>query len=107
MKKRGLIFFALVALALGAGMSRAADEFPGKPIQLIVPYGAGGLTDIAARVVAEKMGKILGTNMLVMNKPGAGTRATRESSAAGGAPQGGARGERAAAVQAVMPPGSF
>jgi tripartite-type tricarboxylate transporter receptor subunit TctC len=73
MKKLGMIVAALAVLAFSAVVSRAADEFPGKPIQLIVPYGAGGLTDLAARMVAERMGKILRNSILVVNKAGAGT----------------------------------
>ena len=71
MRKLGIIFVTAIALAFTAGISRAADEYPTKPIQLIVPYGAGGLTDSIARLVAEKMGKILGTSIMVISKPGA------------------------------------
>ena len=71
MRKLGIIFMAVVVLGFAAVISRAADEYPNKPIQLIVPYGAGGLTDTMARLVAEKMGKILGTSILVVSKPGA------------------------------------
>jgi len=73
MKKLGTIVVALAVLACTAVVSRAAAEYPSKPIQLIVPYGAGGLTDIAARMVAERMGKILRNSILVVNKVGAGT----------------------------------
>jgi len=73
MKKLSAIVTAAAVLAFTAVVSRAADEAPGKPIQLIVPYGAGGLTDLAARMVAERMGKILRNTILVINKAGAGT----------------------------------
>ena len=73
MKSTGLIITSVFALTLATGFSRAAESFPSKPIHLIVPYGAGGLTDIAARAVGEKMGKILGNSVLVENKAGAGT----------------------------------
>src|SRR3990172_5650296 len=71
--KKTIVFAAVVAMTFAAGLSRAAENFPQKPIQLIVPYGAGGLTDIAARAVGERMGKILGSSVLVVNKAGAGT----------------------------------
>src|SRR3990172_717630 len=71
--KKTIVFAAVVAMTFAAGLSRAAENFPQKPIQLIVPYGAGGLTDIAARAVGERMGKILGNSVLVVNKAGAGT----------------------------------
>jgi len=70
-RKLGIIFVTAIVVAFTAGVSRAADEYPNKPIQLIVPYGAGGLTDSMARLVSEKMGKILGTSILVVSKPGA------------------------------------
>ncbi|UZG44389.1 Bug family tripartite tricarboxylate transporter substrate binding protein [Caldimonas thermodepolymerans] len=47
--------------------------FPSKPIQWIVPYAAGGGTDIVARTVAEQMGAALGQTIVVDNKPGANT----------------------------------
>jgi len=72
-RKLGAIFIAIVGIALAAPGSRAADEYPNKPIQLICPYGAGGLTDIVARMVGEKMSKILGSSIQVINKPGGGT----------------------------------
>jgi tripartite-type tricarboxylate transporter receptor subunit TctC len=50
----------------------AADEYPNKPIQLICPYAPGGITDLAARALAEKMGEYVGQPVLVVNKPGAG-----------------------------------
>lgn len=73
MKKFVVVVFALTVLCSAAFGSFAADSDMGKPMQLIVPYGAGGLTDIAARLVAERMGKILQNKILVVNKPGAGT----------------------------------
>ena len=71
--RKTIVFAAVVAMTFAAGLSRAAENFPQKPIQLIVPYGAGGLTDIAARAVGERMGKILGSSVLVVNKAGAVT----------------------------------
>jgi tripartite-type tricarboxylate transporter receptor subunit TctC len=73
MKKLSMVAIAVAVLAFTTVVARAADEFPSKPIQLIVPYGAGGLTDLAARMVAERMGKILRNSILVVNKAGAGT----------------------------------
>ncbi|HSV60182.1 MAG TPA: tripartite tricarboxylate transporter substrate binding protein [Variovorax sp.] len=59
----------LAALALHAWAS--AQDFPRKPITLVVPYAAGGGTDVVARSLAEQMSKQLGQPVIVDNKPGA------------------------------------
>jgi tripartite-type tricarboxylate transporter receptor subunit TctC len=63
-----------VAFALGlAGNSAGAQDaaYPNRPIKLIVGFGAGGSTDVAARIMAQKMGEILGQTVLVENRTGA------------------------------------
>jgi tripartite-type tricarboxylate transporter receptor subunit TctC len=62
--------FAL-SLAFGTGGTTAAD-YPTRPIRLVVGFGAGGPTDIPARFIADKLGPLLGQQVLVENKPGAG-----------------------------------
>lgn len=61
---------AIVACA-GTSFAQTASGFPQKPITLIVPWAAGGFTDIYARKVAEKMSHSLGQPVIVDNKPGA------------------------------------
>ena len=58
-------------LALGAG-SAMASNWPDKPITLVVPYSAGGPTDVVARLIAVPMGQSLGQSVLVENTVGAG-----------------------------------
>ena len=49
-----------------------AQEFPSRPIKLIVPFPAGGGIDVTARVVAQSLGNVLGQQILVQNQGGAG-----------------------------------
>jgi tripartite-type tricarboxylate transporter receptor subunit TctC len=56
-----------VAVAAGA----MAAEYPTRPIQVVVPYPAGGSTDLAARIVTDAMAKTLNAPIVIMNRPGA------------------------------------
>ncbi len=70
-----LIFAVGVGLALGAINANAqssAQSYPSKPVRLVVPFPAGGATDIFARVLSQKMGDKLGQSVVVENRPGAG-----------------------------------
>ena len=49
-----------------------AQTFPSKPLKLVVPYAAGGVGDVTARLVAQKMSEDLGQAVVIENKPGAG-----------------------------------
>lgn len=59
------------ALALGAAMPAVLAQ-SSKPIRLVVPFPAGGATDLFARTLSQKMGERLGTSIVIDNKPGAG-----------------------------------
>ncbi|ALM86490.1 tripartite tricarboxylate transporter substrate binding protein [Bordetella sp. N] len=60
------------ALLTGPGLASAADRYPDHAIRLIVPFAAGGGTDIMARIIAQDVGKELGQTIVVENRPGAG-----------------------------------
>ena len=62
----------LIAASLAIALPARADTWPSKPIKLIVPYAPGGTTDVVARMVAEYLGKRLGQNIIVDNRPGKG-----------------------------------
>jgi tripartite-type tricarboxylate transporter receptor subunit TctC len=72
-----ILLSAAFGLALnGVG---AAQDYPSRPITLVVPYAAGGGNDVMARIVAEKMSKSLGQQIVIENKGGAGgSIATRQ-----------------------------
>src|SRR5690606_17809551 len=55
------------------GLAAQAQDYPARPIEWVVPYQAGGGTDIVARTVAERMSKSLGQSIVIANKPGAAT----------------------------------
>lgn len=63
----------LVALALEAAVGPvAAQPYPSRPIRAIVPFGAGGATDVLVRIVASRLGEALGQQVAVDNRTGAG-----------------------------------
>ncbi len=72
MKMQPLLRIGLAALALGLGHAGAAQGYPDKPIQLIVPYAVGGTTDLLGRIVANALGANLKQPIVVENRPGAG-----------------------------------
>ena len=72
MHRRSIALAALFAVAAATGSAQAQAQWPAKPITYIVPFGAGGTTDVLARLVTLKAGPALGTTFVIENKPGAG-----------------------------------
>ena len=70
--KRIALSVLLSTLSIVSGNSFAQADYPNKPIRLIVPFPAGGATDILARVVASKLSERLKWVVVADNKPGAG-----------------------------------
>jgi tripartite-type tricarboxylate transporter receptor subunit TctC len=66
-------FVFAVALALSAATVAAqADNYPSKPVRVIVPYGPGGIADVTMRMVAQNLGQHFGQQFFIENRPGAG-----------------------------------
>src|SRR4051794_30766258 len=63
----------LIAVAAAPCIHAQAPAYPTKPIRMIVPFAPGGNTDIIARVFAPKMGEILGQQIVIENRGGAGS----------------------------------
>jgi tripartite-type tricarboxylate transporter receptor subunit TctC len=69
--RRLALGLALAALAVAA-VPAAAQTYPTRPVRMILPFGAGGVADITARVVAERLGDKVGQRFIIENMPGAG-----------------------------------
>jgi tripartite-type tricarboxylate transporter receptor subunit TctC len=70
MKRRHLLGAALAAALPFPGR---AQGFPDRPVRFVVPYAPGGSTDTSSRIIAEKLTKIFGQQVVIENKPGGGT----------------------------------
>ena len=72
LSRRSLLLSSLGAAVLAPAKSHA-QSFPSRPVTMVVPYAAGGPTDVASRVIASQMQAALGVNVIIENKPGAST----------------------------------
>jgi tripartite-type tricarboxylate transporter receptor subunit TctC len=72
MKPHRLLACALVAGAALAAAAASAQSFPSRPVTIVVPFSAGGATDVSARLIATLMSKQLGQPFVVENRVGAG-----------------------------------
>lgn len=69
--RRGVMRVLAAVLLATAAWAAQADTFPAKPIKFVVPYPPGGASDVTARLIADKLGPMLGQSVIVDNRPGA------------------------------------
>src|SRR6201993_1650404 len=69
---RALVFVAALFSLLAPTGESTAQTYPTRPVRLVVPFGAGGPTDVIARIVAQKLSEIWGQQVYTENIPGAG-----------------------------------
>jgi tripartite-type tricarboxylate transporter receptor subunit TctC len=72
---------AVLIAALASTAARARDDYPSRPVQMIIPFSAGGPTDIVGRVMGAKMAELLRQQFVVENKTGAGGNIGAEAAA--------------------------
>jgi len=75
----GAIAVVIVAALTGAALAQATDSYPDRPIKVVVPAAAGGVTDTPARLVASRMRDSLGQTLVIENQGGAGGILAAES----------------------------
>jgi tripartite-type tricarboxylate transporter receptor subunit TctC len=68
-----------VVFAAAVVSSASAQDYPSKPIHMIIPFGVGGGTDVLARLLADPLAKKLGEPIIPDNRPGAGVSCTLRS----------------------------
>lgn len=99
MKKIVRLFALALILMAGNGL---AQDFPNKPLRIVVPFPPGGVTDLVARTIAKTMGDDLGQPVVVDNRPGAGGKIGMQH-VAGSAPDGYTMGLMTSGTHAILP----
>jgi len=76
-----IVFLSALAFAAGLGIANpaSAQAYPGKPIHIVVPFAPGGITDILARALGQKLTDTLGQQVVIDNKPGANSQIGAEA----------------------------
>ena len=72
MRPRYAIVFALVAAGFGGDGAGAAESWPTRPLTMVVPFAAGGGTDVLGRIVGRRLSEVLGQQVIIENVGGAG-----------------------------------
>lgn len=73
MKSRAGVLLVCATLGLLGAGGASAQAYPNKPIRMIIPFGAGGSTDVLIRIVASKLPDVLGQQVVIDNRTGAGS----------------------------------
>jgi tripartite-type tricarboxylate transporter receptor subunit TctC len=81
MKQRLLFLILVSSLCLVPRAPATAQDYPSRPVRVIVPFGAGGPTDVFTRAISEELRKSLGQPFVMENRPGAGTIIGSEAAA--------------------------
>src|SRR5205823_7952113 len=81
MMQRLLFLILFSSLCLVARAPATAQDYPSRPVRVIVPFGAGGPTDVFTRAISEELRKSLGQPFVMENRPGAGTIIGSEAAA--------------------------
>ena len=71
-QRRHLLQWLGTSALAGTSFSSLAQSFPSKPIRVVVPFGAGGVADLTARAVGQKLSEVVGQPVVIDNRPGAG-----------------------------------
>jgi tripartite-type tricarboxylate transporter receptor subunit TctC len=83
-RRQAALGLALTTTGLAVRQAGAQAKYPDRPVRVILPFGAGGVADVTARLVAEGLGNKLGQNFVIENNPGAGGIAAARAALAGG-----------------------
>jgi len=70
--KRAILLAVLASIVCGGGISPAAAEWPERPVTMVVPFAAGGGTDLLGRIIGKQLSEVLGQQVIVENVGGAG-----------------------------------
>ncbi len=83
-RREATLAFAAAATGIGARPVRAQSKYPTRPVRVILPFGAGGVADVTARLVFEAFGNKLGQRFVIENNPGAGGISAARAALSGG-----------------------
>jgi tripartite-type tricarboxylate transporter receptor subunit TctC len=83
-RREATLGLAAAATAMAAAPFRAQAKYPSRPVRMILPFGAGGVADVCARLVCEALGDKLGQRFVIENNPGAGGITAARAALSGG-----------------------